>query len=88
MLSELRCKIDLLDDELVRILEERLGLLNQVAEYKREHHLEVKDPNREEAIIKRLNQNVSGKEYQSEILSLMKEIFKTSRHIQRDYLLK
>ena len=88
MLDELRNKIDTLDDELVRILEERLGLLNQVAEYKREHHLGVKDSIREEMIIERLNQNLRGKDYQNEIIALMNKIFETSRDIQRNYLLK
>ena len=40
-LSEIRTKIDAVDDELLRLFLERMDLAEEVAAYKNEHHLPI-----------------------------------------------
>ena len=46
-LSQLRNEIDKIDDELVRLFVQRMGIAAQVADYKKEHHLPILVPARE-----------------------------------------
>ena len=46
-LSQLRCEIDKIDDELVQLFVQRMGLAAQVADYKKENHLPILVPARE-----------------------------------------
>ena len=46
-LETCRREIDRLDQELTKLLEERMKIVAQVAAYKKEHHLEIYDPRRE-----------------------------------------
>ena len=46
-LSQLRCEIDKIDDELVQLFVQRMGLAAQVADYKKENHLPILAPARE-----------------------------------------
>jgi chorismate mutase / prephenate dehydratase len=53
-LSEIREKISTIDTELFRLLDERMELAKQVAEYKSEHHLPIIDEVRERAILENI----------------------------------
>ena len=46
-LAQLRSEIDKIDDELVRLFVQRMGITAQVADYKKEHHLPILVPARE-----------------------------------------
>ncbi len=50
-LDELRKEIDSLDEELFRILAKRMGLVMQVAEYKKKNGIPLKQPEREKQLI-------------------------------------
>ena len=47
-LKELRAEIDMLDDELVRLFVRRMEICAQIAEYKKENHLPILMPAREQ----------------------------------------
>lgn len=51
-LSQLRCEIDKIDDELVQLFVQRMGLTAQVADYKKENHLPILVPAREREKLK------------------------------------
>lgn len=51
-LSQLRCEIDKIDDELVELFVQRMGLTAQVADYKKENHLPILVPAREREKLK------------------------------------
>ena len=42
-LNDLRCKIDAVDDELVRLFQERMHISSEIAAYKKENQLPVQD---------------------------------------------
>ena len=50
-LSEIRTKINDVDDELLRLFLERMELSEEVAAYKHEHHLPILNKERERAIL-------------------------------------
>lgn len=53
-LAELRARIDGIDDQIVRLLEDRAGLMTGVAQAKRELQLPAYDPERERRILDRV----------------------------------
>ena len=53
-LDELRRGIDAVDQQILKLLHERVRLVMAVGEYKRERGIPVYDPNRERALLDRL----------------------------------
>ena len=53
-LDELRRGIDSVDQQILKLLHERVRLVMQVGEYKRERGIPVYDPGRERALLDRL----------------------------------
>ena len=47
-ISDHRKRIDEIDSELIRLLDERMDIVKEIAEYKQAHGLEVFDPAREQ----------------------------------------
>ena len=50
-LAELRAMIDALDRELLRVMAQRMALVADVAAYKRQHGLRIRDPQREQQVL-------------------------------------
>lgn len=61
-LNTLRDHIDEIDSKLLSLFEQRMELTQQVAVYKKEHHLQIFHPEREQAILNRVEQRVQKKE--------------------------
>ena len=53
-LLEIRDKIDLVDEEIVRLFEERMNLCKDVAEFKIKNHKQVLDTEREKQKIEKI----------------------------------
>lgn len=53
-LAELRRDIDAVDQQLLKLLHDRVRLVLQVGEYKRANNMKVYDPERERVVIDRL----------------------------------
>lgn len=53
-LEELRRSIDAVDQQILKLLHERVRLVMAVGEYKRERDMPVYDPERERALLERL----------------------------------
>ncbi|MDY6037890.1 MAG: chorismate mutase [Eubacterium sp.] len=78
-----RDKIDELDERLVKIFEERLGIAKEISEYKKARGLQILDSDREEKLITRIK-NISCKElaeYNEELFIKIMELSK--RHQSR-----
>ena len=58
-LKELRDEIDKIDDEMARLFEKRAKVACEVAEYKRQHNMEILQSGREEEVIRRAEELVS-----------------------------
>lgn len=81
-LSELRTKIDDLDKQLVKILEERYAIAEHVAAYKEAKNLPIYNQEREEEVIKK-NLNYLGDDlYEDEVRKTFVNIMEFSKDIQ------
>lgn len=80
-IKELREKINFLDDEIIKMLEERFLISKKIGEIKFNSQSKVLDAKREREIVDRLNTNT--KIISKESLGLIyQNIFKVSREIQ------
>ena len=61
-LSEIREKIDTVDDQLLKLFLERMDLAEEVAAYKNEHHLPILNKERERAVLARVTEQSGEKE--------------------------
>ena len=81
-LKELRDKLDSIDDELLSLLNERMEVVHQVGELKAVSGGAIYRPEREKAIIDRLENINDGKLNRSAIEALFLEIFAISRNLE------
>lgn len=61
-LSEIRTKIDAVDDQLLQLFLERMNLAEEVAAYKKEHHLPILNKERERAVLAKVTDKSGEKE--------------------------
>ena len=79
-IRELRARVDEVDGELVRILNERARLVQEIMAIKAEAGAPVYDPRREEEILRRVVERNEGPIYDSS----MRDIFELILHRIRD----
>ena len=84
-LTEIRGKIDKLDDELAALFVRRMALCAEVAAYKKQTAKAVRDASRENAIIARLTDGLSEKDAKA-VDKLYRAIFYISRESQQELL--
>jgi len=84
-LQDLRHKIDNIDDELIRLFEERLGVAADIARYKQQHGLPVFDPAREKQKLCDISSKVNEKN-KEDISNFFTLLFKISRARQEEIL--
>ncbi len=61
-LSEIRTKIDAVDDQLLSLFLERMALSEEVAACKNEHHLPILNKQREREILAKVTERAGDKE--------------------------
>ena len=61
-LSDIRAKIDAVDDQLLQLFLERMDLADEVAAYKNEHHLPILNKERERAVLARVTEKAGPRE--------------------------
>lgn len=81
-LLEIRDKIDSVDQEIVRLFEERMNLCKEVAEYKIANHRQVLDAEREKQKIARIEEITENEYYKHGSGELFKQIMAMSRKMQ------
>ena len=81
-LDELRAKINELDDQLLTLLNERMGVVKQVGELKRTTQATIYRPEREKQILDRLKERSQGLLTDVAIEAIFLEIFAVSRNIE------
>ena len=84
-LTEIRGKIDKLDDELAALFVRRMALCAELAAYKKQTAKAVRDASRENAIIARLTDGLSEKDAKA-VDKLYRAIFDISRASQQELL--
>lgn len=86
-LEEVRTKIDDVDQELLRLLNERAGLVHTVGEIKRKEGLEIYAPDREEKLLKKLielNSQRKGRLPEKSIRAIYREIISAALALEQD----
>ena len=81
-LSEFRNDIDRIDKEMVKLFEERIETVLKVAEYKKEHNMQVLQKGREDEVLKKAVSNLKNKGYSDDVIEFMNFLMKISRNIQ------
>ena len=61
-LENLRERIDTIDKELIALFEERMNVVNDIAEYKIKNNLPILNQNREDIVISKVKAIVKNKE--------------------------
>ena len=69
-LNEIRMQIDQLDQSILHLFEQRMELCQQVAAYKKAHHIEIFQEGREAVIMKRI-----GKAAQPQFMHAAQTLF-------------
>lgn len=83
-IDEIRNKIDEIDGKLVKLIEERLEIVENVALYKKRNNIQIFDEKREKEVIEKNLKKVINKELESYIEMILKDIMKTSKLYQKE----
>ena len=83
-LSEIREKIDTVDDQLLKLFLERMSLAEEVAAYKNEHHLPILNKERERAVLARVTEQSGEKELYA--YHLFSTLFELARSRQAELI--
>ncbi|MBS4948542.1 MULTISPECIES: chorismate mutase [Streptococcus] len=81
-LDIIRQEIDQIDDQIVKLLEERMHLVEDVVAYKKASGKAILDTKREEVIFEKVRSRVGDKRYQETIVATFSDILKRSRDYQ------
>ena len=81
-LDMIRQEIDQIDDQIVKLIEERMHLVEGVVVYKKASGKPILDSKREEVIFEKVRGRVSNKNYQETIVATFSDILKRSRDYQ------
>ena len=81
-LDIIRQEIDQIVDQIVKLLEERMHLVEGVVAYKKASGKAILDTKREEAIFEKVRNRVEDKQYQETIVATFSDILKRSRDYQ------
>ncbi|RMH80014.1 MAG: prephenate dehydratase [Acidobacteria bacterium] len=87
-LRELRSKIDSIDEEILRLLNERARLARKVGEVKKRHGLEIHAPEREREIfdkVIRLNRELYGESFPTEaVVHIYREVISACLSLEKE----
>ena len=79
-ISDYRNKIDLIDEELLRLFTDRISIAGEIAEYKRENNLPVLNKNREREILSRVSEQAGP-----QLAGYSRMMFSTLFNLSRSY---
>jgi monofunctional chorismate mutase len=81
-LDKVRTEINNIDKEMVRLLEKRFSLVNEIGHYKRKQNLPVYDEIREKQVVELCRSALENKEYSKYIDDIYFQIMKCCKNIQ------
>ncbi|MBN1958182.1 MAG: chorismate mutase [Desulfuromonadales bacterium] len=84
-IDTIRTKINQLDDELLRIFNERASLALAIGEIKKQQQLPIYDPQREKLIFQRMQQDNRGPLDNAAIIRLFERVIDESRSLERTH---
>jgi len=87
-LENLREKIDSIDKEMIALFEERMNVVNDIAEYKIKNNLPILNQNREDIVISKVKAIVKNKDYTDSAIDFIKHIMEISKKFQQKIISK
>lgn len=87
-LENLRERIDTIDKELIALFEERMNVVNDIAEYKIKNNLPILNQNREDIVISKVKSTVKNKDYTDSAIDFIKDIMEISKKFQQKIISK
>ena len=82
-LENLRERIDKIDKELIALFEERMNVVNDIAEYKIKNNLPILNQNREDIVISKVKAIVKNNDYTDSAIDFIKDIMEISKKFQQ-----
>lgn len=86
-LEDYRAEIDRIDKELTSLFEKRMDQVIKVAQYKKEHNMDVFQKGREDIVIQKGLDNLQNKDYSEEITRFLNSVMEISRDAQKRKIL-
>ena len=83
-LKKLRKEIDDIDSKILQLIEQRMKVVCEVGNLKKDLEISVEDLTREKEIIQRLTSNSSKNLTEKQLIRIFSAVFKSSKQIQRD----
>ena len=80
-LEEIRERLEVCDKQIVSVLEDRMDIIKEIMEYKKENGLPILQPEQEKRQRKMLKEHVKENTYKEEILDIFTYIVENSRKI-------
>ena len=87
-LENLRERIDKIDKELIALFEERMNVVNDIAEYKIKNNLPILNQNREDIVISKVKAIAKNKDYTDSAIDFIKDIMEISKKFQQKIISK
>lgn len=87
-LENLRERIDTIDKELIALFEERMDVVNNIAEYKIKNNLPILNQSREDIVISKVKSIVKNKDYTDSAIDFIKDIMEISKKFQQKIISK
>ncbi|MEE3431370.1 MAG: chorismate mutase [Candidatus Enteromonas sp.] len=87
-LEECRLKIDAIDNEIIRLYEERMKAVKDIAEYKNENGLEVLDSSREKTMLEKNLLKISNVELKKYYHHVLTGFLDASKEMQKEIIAK
>jgi monofunctional chorismate mutase len=87
-LEECRLKIDAIDNEIIRLYEERMKAVKDIAEYKIENGLEVLDSSREKTMLEKNLLKISNGELKKYYHHVLTGFLDASKEMQKEIIAK
>ncbi|MDY2628663.1 MAG: shikimate kinase [Lachnospiraceae bacterium] len=81
-LDEIRMRLDSCDDEIIELLTRRMGIIEEIIQYKKESGTPILQPKQEQKQEKALEQKLDGQKYEEEIKDIFRYIVSNSKRIQ------
>jgi monofunctional chorismate mutase len=83
-LDKARTEINKIDKEIVRLLEKRFNIVNEIGNYKKKQGLSIYDEAREKQVVESCTSYLENKEYSKFIDDIYFQIMKCSKDIQQE----
>ena len=87
-LDEIGTRLDACDDEIIELLTRRMGIIEEIIEYKKESGTPILQPKQEQKQEEALEQKLDGQRYEEEIKDIFRYIVSNSKRIQAKNLFK